>query len=85
MTVTVFFNRAAPHAWFFGWEAMREFLPDAIAEARALDDFEADGCEPALWQALLRLGWRYDDIAAIVAKPKRRPRVGYCNRLPIKI
>jgi hypothetical protein len=73
----VIFDRRASHAVFFGQSAVDEFLPDAISEAKALDDFEADGCEPALWQALLGLGWNYEEISDVVANPAFRPRAGY--------
>jgi uncharacterized protein YggL (DUF469 family) len=73
----VIFDRRAPHAVFFQQSAIDEFLPDAISEAKALNEFEADGCEPALWETLLGLGWSYKEISAVVANPAAPPRAGY--------
>src|ERR1700752_1184506 len=74
-----YLNERAPHAWFFSKQAMDEVLPIAIEEAKALADFEEDGCEDTLWQSLLGLGWDSDSISSIVAKPKRRRAVGYAQ------
>jgi hypothetical protein len=73
----MFFDPRAPKAVFFEEKAIDEFLPDAITEAKALDDFEVDGCEAALWDTLRGLGWENSDIYEQFANPALRPKCGY--------
>ncbi|RAI43989.1 hypothetical protein [Rhodoplanes roseus] len=72
---------ALPGAAFEDRQALIDhFHTDAEIE-RALAAYAADGCEPALWEDLGRLGFDRDEIAALAAAPGKRPARCYISAL----
>lgn len=66
-----------PGAKFASVDALRTHCHNAIAIEKTLNDFAADGCEPALWEEMRDLGFDTDEIAGLLANRTSRPACGY--------
>jgi hypothetical protein len=64
---------ALPGAYFAGRAALLDFVHDRLAAEAACAAFEADGDEFAFGFDMAALGYDRAEIAALIARPGRRP------------